>query len=261
MMVNRMWTTAGDIPCTQRVEPMCGLATCTFRGNVHLAWQMPLQHADQDYFTPGFNLHFVLFYLPSFCLGMYGTTLFLLLSGPFLGRVFTHHQDEIPAIWCFFSIAQVVCPLAYAFIRKQHMFKVTLPTDSMSTLETSALHSNGVHINGHTNGVHTNGHTNGVHTNGHTNGVHTNGHTNGVHTNGHANGVHSNGHTAYTNGVHSNGHVNVRSKAIDDDEPDPIGGVRGIIVKSLILAAFLSLKRYAVIQLQPVQFPDQAGLA
>jgi hypothetical protein len=215
LMVNRMWTTAGDIPCHVRVEPMCGLATCTFRGNVHLAWQMPLQHADQDYFTPGFNLHFVMFYLPTFALGMYGTTIFLLLSGPFLGRVFTQHQDEIPAIWCFFSIMQVVFPLANAWLRKQHMFGaaantvgVVDRTGSNGTLAYSASASNGV--------------------------AYTNGHTNGVHTNGHV-----------AKPAHS-----------DDNEPDPIGGWRGIVTKMVILAAFLSVKRYAVIQLQPVQFPD-----
>jgi len=114
MMSNRMVFTLGDIPCQYKVEPMCGLTTCTFRGDVHLAWQMPLQHSDQDYFTPGFTLHFFMFYLPTFALGMYEYTIFLLLSGPFLGRALTSHNDEIPAIWCFFSIVQVIFPYVHA---------------------------------------------------------------------------------------------------------------------------------------------------
>jgi len=83
---------------------------------------MPMQHADQDYFTPGFNMHFFLFYLPTFALGMWPLTLFLLFSGPFLGRVMTQHQDEIPAIWCFFSIGQLFFPLIHAYITKTAMF-------------------------------------------------------------------------------------------------------------------------------------------
>jgi len=122
LMCNRLWMSQGDFPCSYGIEPMCGLNTCTFRGHIHLAWQMPMQHADQDYFTPGFNMHFFLFYLPTFALGMWPLTLFLLFSGPFLGRALTQHQDEIPAIWCFFSIGQLFFPLIHAYITKTAMF-------------------------------------------------------------------------------------------------------------------------------------------
>jgi len=157
---NRMWMSPGDVPCAYGVEPLCGKATCTFRGNVHLAWQMPMQHTDQDYFTPGFNLHFFMFYLPTFAMGMWPLTLFLLFSGPFLGRALTNHQDEIPAIWCFFSIAQLFFPLIYAYVTKTAMFKKTAP----AVVDATNGHTNG-HANGHSNG-HSNGHANG-HTNGH----------------------------------------------------------------------------------------------
>jgi len=63
-----------------------------------------------------------MFYLPTFALGMWPLTLFLLFSGPFLGRVLTTHQDEIPAIWCFFSIAQLFFPLVWAYATKTAMF-------------------------------------------------------------------------------------------------------------------------------------------
>jgi hypothetical protein len=157
LMSNRMWKSKGDFDCSYGIEPMCGKQTCTFRGDVHLAWQMPLQHSDQDYFTPGFNLHFFMFYLPTFALGMWPLTLFLLFSGPFLGRVMTKHQDEIPAIWCYFSIAQLFFPLAWAYLSKTAMFA---PNADGSAKVVAA---NG-HANGRTNG-HTNGHANG--TNGH----------------------------------------------------------------------------------------------
>jgi len=132
MMSNRLWMTQGDHPCAIGIQSMCGPKTCTFRGNVHLAWQMPLQHADQDYFTPGWTLHFFLFYLPTYALGMYRHTIFLLISGPFLGRALTSHQDEIPAIWCFFSIIQVMFPLIYAFIRNPAAFKLFSSTPKVA---------------------------------------------------------------------------------------------------------------------------------
>jgi len=134
LMSNRMWKSPGDIPCSIGIEPLCGVSTCTFRGSVHLAWQMPMQHADQDYFTPGFQLHFFMFYMPMFALGMWKFTLFLLVSGPFLGRALTNHQDEIPAIWCFFSIAQLFFPLFEAALSKTQMFAPkTVPQEEVSS--------------------------------------------------------------------------------------------------------------------------------
>lgn len=86
-------------------------------------------------------MHFFLFYLPTFAMGMWRHTLFLLLTGPILGRLLTEHHDEIPAsecassplqtiappgahthaprfpssVWCYFSIIQVMAPLAYGW--------------------------------------------------------------------------------------------------------------------------------------------------
>jgi len=159
MMANRLWMSEGDHMCAIGIQSMCGQKLCTFRGNVHLAWQMPMQHADQDYFTPGWTLHFFVFYLPTYALGMYGHTIFLLLSGPFLGRALTSHQDEIPAIWCFFSIIQVFFPLIHAFIKDPKAFKL-LSSNKGRTATATATKMNGV--NGHaTNGVNGHSQTNG----------------------------------------------------------------------------------------------------
>jgi len=162
MMCNRLWMSEGDPMCAVGVQPMCGPKLCTFRGNVHLAWQTPMQHADQDYFTPGWTLHFFLFYLPTYALGMYGHTAFLLLSGPFLGRALTSHQDEIPAIWCFFSICQIFFPLIYAYFKDPAAFKLLSKPRKVNAVRSA---TNGHATNGHANGHATNGHANG-HTNG-----------------------------------------------------------------------------------------------
>jgi hypothetical protein len=147
MMCNRMWMSNGDHLCTKGIESMCGTRTCTFKGNVHLAWQMPLQHCDQDYFTPGFTLHFFTFFLPSFALGMWQYTLFFLFSGPFTGRALTDHQDEIPSIWCFFSIAQLLLPLAMKYYNDGNL--IFKDSDS-KTVYAGASHTNGhSKMNGH----------------------------------------------------------------------------------------------------------------
>jgi len=135
MMSNRLWMSEGDHPCTIGIQPMCGAKMCTFRGNVHLAWQMPMQHADQDYFTPGWTLHFVLFYLPTYALGMYGHTIFLLLSGPFLGRALTSHQDEIPAIWCFFLHCSNIFPFNPCLYQRPKGLQVVILTSNSNKNE------------------------------------------------------------------------------------------------------------------------------
>lgn len=114
LLLNRMWITKGDYICQYNLEPLCGEKMCTFRGDVHLAWQAPAEHSASDYFTFSWSLHFFTFFLPTFALGMWPFTLFLLFSGPVAGRMLTKMQDEIPAIWCLFSIVQVVMPVAYA---------------------------------------------------------------------------------------------------------------------------------------------------
>jgi len=141
LLTNRFWKTWGDIDCTNNIEPLCGPKLCSFQGDVHIAWQMPMQHADQDYFTPGFFTHFFTFYLPTYAIGMWPYTVFLLASGPFLGRVLTSHQDEIPAIWCFFSIAQVVFPMLHAYITKTSVFDPK--QQALSHASTKHAHTNG----------------------------------------------------------------------------------------------------------------------
>jgi hypothetical protein len=187
MLTNRFFKSWGDIACRDNIEPLCGPKLCTFRGDVHLAWQIPMQASDQDYFTPGFTLHFVLFYLPTFALGMYGFTLFLLISGPFLGRVMTNHQDEIPAIWCFFSIFQLFLPLFYAFTAKVAMFRKDKDAKAVAT----------------------------------------------------------------------NGKKPVAVK--EEEEADPVGGYGTMIFRGLILAGFLTAKRFAVMYLQTAQMPTRAA--
>mmetsp|Transcript_27121 Transcript_27121/g.94084 ORF Transcript_27121/g.94084 Transcript_27121/m.94084 type:complete len:338 (-) Transcript_27121:297-1310(-) len=143
-MMNRFFVSSVDVPCTLGVEPLCGPHTCSFQGSTHVAWQMPLQHCDQDYFTPGFQLHFFLFFLPVFAMGMWRHTLFLLISGPIIGRLLTDHHDEIPAIWCFFSIVQVFAPLFYGwFLDRENKQQAVRRSGAHKKSDDAKLNGNG----------------------------------------------------------------------------------------------------------------------
>ena len=84
-----------------------GHQLCTYRGNYHLAWSVPL--ADVSYYSPGISLHsFMMFILPVLVdyKRYIWSILRLFLSGPVLASFITPNLMEQGAIWCFFSMAQ-----------------------------------------------------------------------------------------------------------------------------------------------------------
>jgi len=180
-----------DVSDFKSTEWLRGEKLCTFRGNMHLAWSVPM--ADPTYVIPGAAIHSFCMFAPFFALyekkGMVIQGTFLFAFGPYLAAWITPNLMEQASIWCFFSIAQIAIMLF--FIRETliinwgrdgpHQSLVSSGNGSNKKVE------NGKETNGHTNGKETNGHTNGKETNGHTNGKETNGHTNG-------NGKETNGH-------------------------------------------------------------------
>lgn len=86
-----------------------GKSLCTYHGNYHLAWSIPL--ADPTYIIPGIGLHSFLMFAPFFALyekkGMIIQGLFLFLTGPYMAGWITSNLMEQASIWCFFSIAQI----------------------------------------------------------------------------------------------------------------------------------------------------------
>jgi len=82
---------------------------CTYIGNYHLAWRAPMRRP--SYFIPGPFIHFFLMFVPLPLLGLWKQGLFLLLTGPVLAAIITPNLHEQAAIWCFFSIMQVVLML------------------------------------------------------------------------------------------------------------------------------------------------------
>ena len=96
-------------------EWLRGHKICTFRGNYHLAWSIPM--ADPTYVIPGTAIHSFLMFAPFFALyekkGMVLQAIFLFLFGPFMAGLITSNLMEQGSIWCFFSIAQIVVLLIF----------------------------------------------------------------------------------------------------------------------------------------------------
>jgi len=94
-------------------EWLRGPKLCTYRGNYHLAWSVPM--ADQTYVIPGAAIHSFMMFAPFFALyekkGMVIQGIFLFLFGPYLASWITANLMEQASIWCFFSIAQIAIML------------------------------------------------------------------------------------------------------------------------------------------------------
>jgi len=102
-----------DVTKIPSTEWLRGSKVCTFRGNYHLAWSIPM--ADPTYVIPGAALHSFLMFAPFFALyekrGMITQGLFLFAFGPYTASLITPNLMEQASIWCFFSIAQIAIML------------------------------------------------------------------------------------------------------------------------------------------------------
>mmetsp|Transcript_25716 Transcript_25716/g.36141 ORF Transcript_25716/g.36141 Transcript_25716/m.36141 type:complete len:272 (-) Transcript_25716:63-878(-) len=106
-LLSGVWEqTLGDQPSTEWLR---GEKLCTFRGNYHLSWSVPM--ADPTYVIPGAAIHSFLMFAPFFALyekkGMILQGVFLFVFGPYLASIISPSLMEQASIWCFFSIAQI----------------------------------------------------------------------------------------------------------------------------------------------------------
>lgn len=102
-------------------DVMCGDTFCLISGNWHIAWQLKLN----GLYNPiseliGYNIQFPDYFLAVFVLPLiYGAWRFVvlhLLAGPMLAWVLTSNPDEMPAVWCLFSIGILMIGLS-PFVR------------------------------------------------------------------------------------------------------------------------------------------------
>lgn len=102
---------------------LCGPALCTVMGDWHIAWNVPYNGllAGVDRLT-GLNWGFYGYMLAVFGLpllyGAWRFTLFHALAGPILAGQLTTNPNEVPAIWCLFSIGLLLMGLSPALRRR-----------------------------------------------------------------------------------------------------------------------------------------------
>ncbi len=105
-------------PC-QTGDHLCGPAFCTVSGNWHIAWEMPLNDMWRALGVPFVDVvPFPAYMLSVFALpliyGAWRFALFNALAGPILGSVLTDNPNEMPAVWCLFSIGIALVSLSPA---------------------------------------------------------------------------------------------------------------------------------------------------
>lgn len=96
---------------------LCGPVLCTVSGEWHIGWDIPFNGltAPLDKLL-GFQLTFPTYALAAFIVPLfYGAWRFVLFHavvGPLLASLLTDDPNEMPAIWCLFSIAIVLVSLS-----------------------------------------------------------------------------------------------------------------------------------------------------
>ena len=88
---------------------LCGASYCTVSGDWHIAWNIPYN----GLFVPleaalgiafGFPAYMTAVFVLPLAYGAWRFTLFHAVSGPLLASALTSNPNEMPAIWCLFSI-------------------------------------------------------------------------------------------------------------------------------------------------------------
>jgi len=107
--------TPGAILCAERL--------CTVSGEWHIAWDVPMNGllAPVDAATGlawGFHSYMLAVFLLPLAYGAWRFVLFHALAGPVLAGQLTDTPNEIPSVWCLFSIGIVLIALSPA-IRRQ----------------------------------------------------------------------------------------------------------------------------------------------
>lgn len=102
LFIPMFWEVPQEMMC-QLGDALCGVDVCTYKGNWHQAWRLPLLGL-----IPGYFIYFIpVFILPIFY-GAWRMSLYHFTFGPLLAHLLTTDSNEAPAIWCLFSIALLV---------------------------------------------------------------------------------------------------------------------------------------------------------
>lgn len=98
-------------------SPLCAAQWCTLSGDWHIAWDVPyngLMVPVERFLSvyPGFPSYMVAAFLVPLAYGAWRFVLVHALAGPVLAASLTTDPNEMPAIWCLFSIAILLIGLS-----------------------------------------------------------------------------------------------------------------------------------------------------
>ena len=97
--------------------PLCGPQWCTLSGNWHIAWEVPLNGLFVPFETAigvrsGFPAYMAAVFLMPLAYGAWRFVVVNAAVGPILASRLTDNPNEMPAVWCLFSIAIVLISIS-----------------------------------------------------------------------------------------------------------------------------------------------------
>lgn len=113
--------------------PFCGNDVCTYKGEWHIAWRIPLNNFDTRYYLGYFIPAFI---IPA-AIGLYAFPAYHMFTGPVLSYYMSRNPNERPAIWCLLSefilLTLYISPLENLLIKnsneyssKNHLIGITI---------------------------------------------------------------------------------------------------------------------------------------
>ena len=100
-------------------DVLCGPAWCLVSGNWHIAWEVPLNDLPRTLGIPvQFPAYLAAVFLLPLTYGSWRFVVFHAVFGPILALALTNDPNEMPAVWCLFSIGILIAGLSPELRRK-----------------------------------------------------------------------------------------------------------------------------------------------
>ncbi|NNE87167.1 MAG: hypothetical protein HKN27_03745 [Silicimonas sp.] len=102
--------------------PLCAEALCTVSGAWHIAWDIPynglMVPIEQAFgLSSGFPSYMVAVFILPLVYGAWRFVVMHAFAGPILAQTLTSNPNEMPAVWCLFSIA-ILCVALSPLVRR-----------------------------------------------------------------------------------------------------------------------------------------------
>lgn len=125
VMILQLYPFAWAGSCTPGSN-LCGAQMCTVSGDWHQAWDVPyngLMVPVEQWLGVnwGFPTYMVVAFLLPLIYGAWRLVVFHALAGPVAAGLLTSNPNEVPAIWCLFSLAIILIALSPMIRRKMQL--------------------------------------------------------------------------------------------------------------------------------------------